>query len=334
MFSNLFKRFNWIALILIYLVVVAGSFVRVTGSGMGCPDWPKCFGQWVPPTHITELPENYKEKYVEKRKNKVNRFSDIISFFGLKDVAENLKNDPNLIKEEDFNVTKTWTEYINRLLGFLAGNAVLIIFLWVFFVYRKNYLLFFLSLLNLFLMVFQGWFGSIVVASNLVPWTITIHLFFALLIIAIQLYIINLISDNQSKKIIVSKTIFNLIWISFVITFVQMFLGTQVREYIDELTRIGIGRENWGDFFGFTFFIHRSFSWLVLILLTYIFYKNEILYKYNIIRWLYLILVIELLSGVILAHINMIAYVQNAHLVFAVILFGILSMIVYKIKTQ
>jgi heme A synthase len=38
-----------IALILVYLVIFAGAFVRLTGSGMGCPDWPKCW-VYIPPT--------------------------------------------------------------------------------------------------------------------------------------------------------------------------------------------------------------------------------------------------------------------------------------------
>jgi len=35
-----------------YLLIVVGGLVRATDSGLGCPDWPLCFGAWVPPEEL------------------------------------------------------------------------------------------------------------------------------------------------------------------------------------------------------------------------------------------------------------------------------------------
>lgn len=330
-FSKLFVRFNWVTLVLIYLVVVAGSFVRISGSGMGCPDWPKCFGQWVPPTEVSELPPDYREAYLLKRQKKVEKFCKFLNAIGLKSTAERIKNDPTVYVEEAFNTRKTWTEYVNRLVGFLAGNFMLFGFLWIILKYRKHKI-FWLTALNLVLLLIEAWFGSIVVATNLVPWTITVHLFLALVIIALQLYIIRIISPVQKRNLPIEKSIRILVFVVFAITFYQMFLGTQVREYIDELTKQGFGRETWTDKLGLPFYIHRSFSWLVLILLAFIAWKNEKSQHYLILRSSFVILVLELVSGVLLAYADMPGLVQTAHLVFATILFGNLWMATLRMK--
>ncbi len=319
-FTKRYFRFNWIVLISIYLVIIAGSFVRISGSGMGCPDWPKCFDQWIPPTDSTVLPVNYKEIYLEKRLSKVNRFTEKLERFGMDETAEKIKNDQNLKVEETFNPRKTWTEYVNRLLGFLSGNLVLIGFIWTFIYYRKSFLIYF-YLANLILMGVQGWFGSIVVASNLVPWTITFHLLIALIIVLIQIYIC---FKSNSKK---EKTNFAnwkkyLIWIIFLITFYQMFLGTQVREIIDELIRDGVPQENWINQAGIPFLIHRSFSWLVLILISVMAYFNYKSEKNKVITLMFWSLAIELFSGVLLAYVDMPGLVRTAHLFFSTIIFG------------
>jgi cytochrome c oxidase assembly protein subunit 15 len=331
-YSKGFIRFQWTILIAIYLIVIAGSFVRITGSGMGCPDWPKCFGQWVPPTQKSELPADYREKFAEKRGKKIDKFCRFLSSIGLKETAAKIQADPTLRQEEPFNVSKTWTEYGNRLVGFLAGNLLLIGLIWAVINYRQRKLIG-LIVLNIVLMGIEGWFGSIVVASNLVPWTITVHMLLALIIIALQLYIIKMVSVRQKGKIEFNTTLKWLAVVILAITFYQLFLGTQVREYIDELTKQGFGRESWTEKLGWAFYIHRTFSWLVLVLMAILVWKNEKMKKYWIVRSAFIVLGIELTSGVLLAYANMPGLIQTSHLVFAAVLFGILTMLVFRLQS-
>ena len=110
-------------------------------------------------------------------------------------------------------------------------------------------------------------------------------------------------------------------------------LGTQVREAIDELVKLGYTREMWIDELGMPFFIHRSFSWLVLVVLVIIAWKNESTYKYTSIRWIMGLLILELISGVLLAYVDMPGVVQTAHLIFASVIFGILTMVIFRSKS-
>lgn len=330
--SRFFVRLSWITLISIYLVIIAGSFVRITGSGMGCPDWPKCFGQWVPPTEMSQLPLDYKDIYSEKRFKKVQRFQKLLRGVGLNSEADKMDaNMAQILVEENFNAQKTWTEYINRLLGFIAGNLILLTFLIVLFKYRHRRLVL-VSGINLLVLVFQAWFGSIVVATNLLPWTITIHLLLALLIVFLQLYILRMIAPSQQRNIGLTSAYYWIILSIFLITFFQMFLGTQVREEIDFLRKAGISRELWSSRLSAAFLIHRSFSWIVLGVMSWMMYKNFKKPQLRIFHWAYGILVLELFTGVFLNHLNMPALVQTIHLLLACVLFGMLALLVMRGK--
>jgi cytochrome c oxidase assembly protein subunit 15 len=170
--KNRFRKVNLISIILLFVLILAGGVVRSTGSGMGCPDWPKCFGMYVPPTSSAELPKDYKDKYVAGRLAKNQRFAKTLDVFGFSDLARRIRDDKSILVPEEFNAAKTWTEYVNRLLGEITGLALLLTAILSFAYRKENKLIIFLCILNVVLVGFQAWLGSIVVSTNLVAWIV------------------------------------------------------------------------------------------------------------------------------------------------------------------
>ncbi len=318
--SKGYLRFSWITLVLIFLVILAGSVVRTTGSGMGCPDWPKCFDRIIPPTSVDELPTDYKNTYIAYRQQKIQRFANLIEKLGMDETAAEIRADKTMLVEEDFNVARTWTEYANRLVGFLAGNAVLILFIWTLIRYRENRLLLGLTFLNLILMGFEGWFGSIVVATNLMPWTITLHMLFALIIVGIQIKIIRM-AKNRRFELALTPAFKYLFYFSLILTFVQIILGAQVRQEVDFLVKDGVDRSAWIDGMGGKFLLHRSFSWLLLVVNGVLLWLNQKHgYGIPVLKYIVGLILLLFVTGVLFSYAGMPAIIQPLHLLIAAIL--------------
>ncbi len=321
--SRAYIRFSWITLVLIFLVILAGSVVRTTGSGMGCPDWPKCFDQVIPPTSVDQLPDDYKKTYADYRKKKIDKFANLLDKLWMDETATELRTDESLLVEEDFNAARTWTEYGNRLVGFLAGNAVLILFIWTAIRYRSKRKLLFLTFLNLVLMGFEGWLGSIVVATNLVPWIITVHMFFALIIVGVHMKIIR-IAKNRSFQLKIKPSFKYLFYFSIALTFIQIILGAQVRQQVDFLVIEGIDRAHWIDSAAGDFLFHRSFSWLLLIInVTLLWLDKKAGHGIPALKFIVGMIVLLFVTGVLFSYAGMPAIIQPLHLLIASALLGI-----------
>lgn len=323
-----------ITLVSLFLVILAGSVVRMSGSGMGCPDWPKCFGKWVPPTSVDQLPSDYKEKYAAKRKDKVERFAKLLSLFGMANTASELLNDDSIFIEGDFNASKTWTEYINRLIGAIAGLLVLIGTILSLRFYRHHPKWFWISLLNLILILITAWFGAVVVATNLTPWVLTTHMMLAILLVLSQ---INLLCKvvRPRFRIHVSRGFRLLLFLTILMSIAQLILGTQVRQQIDQIAieQGESARGEWINGLGKVFLIHRSFSIaLVLFALLLIYLNAKGRYSISLLNVVFLVLLFEAGAGILMNYAGMPKFAQPVHLMLGSIFIALLYYI-YK-RTQ
>ena len=321
-----FRKIAKTALVLVYLVIVAGAVVRMTGSGMGCPDWPKCFGYYIPPTNISEL--DFKPNHDYKKGIVIIKNEELlVSKLNFKSSDNlNINNWETYTKHDysEFNATHTWVEYINRLIGALSGIPILIFTILSFWLWRKNKWLTIISILTVFGMAFQAWLGKTVVDSNLAPYKITIHMVMALVIVAFLLYLIYASKANFKEQIFDSK-FKNLLVVAIILTLMQTVLGTQVRQFVDEQVKsIGYQKELWLSNPSIQFYIHRTFSILVLVINLLLFYRNRKLNlgynKYNLVM---LCITLEIISGIVMYYFDFPFTSQPIHLVIATILFGI-----------
>jgi heme a synthase len=316
----------------VYVLILVGGIVRSTGSGMGCPDWPRCFGNWVPPSSVADLPANYKEIYAEHRNRKNLRFAQYLNAIGLNETADKILNDKTVLVEADFNPIKTWIEYGNRIVGVIIGFLITAVFIVSLKLRRSHIHLTFTAFLALLLVIFQGWLGSFVVSTNLTPWTVTVHMFLALVIVALLIFIV----DRTDEEHYVVKTPLGFVWLLACIAtlLVQVLLGTKVREAIDGISAT-LPRNEWISGVDNSFIIHRSFSWIVLILhiaLIVNLRKTEGLKAFPL--TLILLILGTILTGVGMAYFAVPAFLQPIHLLLATVSFGMQFALLLKLKRK
>ncbi|MEO8764737.1 MAG: COX15/CtaA family protein [Ginsengibacter sp.] len=301
--TGAFIKFSKVILATVFFVILAGGIVRMTQSGMGCPDWPKCFGRWIPPTNVDQLPVNYKELYAFK------------------------------YVDTSFNPYHTWIEYINRLAGTLLGLLLIVQFAWSLQFWKSHRQIVWLCLAVLLLTGFQGWLGSKVVEANLEVVKVTIHMLVALLIAALSVTIIK--RCDPDKRSIQNKRLKNVSFLAIILLLAQVTIGTQVREQIDHISA-GFNfehRELWINKLNYIFNIHRSFSLLAAAICIYIFVQYK---KYDFVKttaWVILICVLCIIFlGLLMSYFNIPSFAQPLHLLLSSIL--IISIYYIWLKTK
>lgn len=197
--KQLFFQSAVVSTILSYLLIFVGGLVRVSGSGMGCPDWPKCFGRWIPPTNIDQI--------------------------------------PSYIDATSFNIVLAWIEYGNRSLGVLVGFSIIILNIIAIYYFRKEMKLLVSAILSLILVGANGGLGAIVVSSILNPFLVSLHMILALMLVSVLSYACiesyKLINIKKFKGLEINRSLSNSLIIFWILIVIEILLGTGIRTNLE-----------------------------------------------------------------------------------------------------
>ncbi len=299
-----FHRMITGVLAFVVLLVFVGAIVRATGAGLGCPDWPTCWGQLIPPWKVEQVD------------------LDKINYERFERKASRLGRDPSTVTPEhileSFNPVHTWTEFINRLtslpVGFFSLGAVVASFFLPRNRLRRRLII--LAITSLLIVLINAIMGAMVVYSGLKPGIITVHLALAFLLIFLLVYCRRMVSGQAPFP--VGKRLAPWVWGLLALVMVEGILGSQVREMTDKLAKshLGEAREGWiGELEqSFIYLIHRSFSWLIVLLMVVIAWKAYVMGIFEKRAKLMSAFVFSMMvMGLVLAQIGVFPWVQVLH---------------------
>lgn len=270
-----------------YFLILVGGLVRASGAGLGCPDWPRCFGSWIPPASAASLPPQF---------------------------------DPS-----QFNPTLMWTEYVNRLLGVTVGLLIFATAVSAWRHHRHQPRILWPTIAAFLLVGYEGWLGGRVVAHELAAWIVTAHLIVAIIIVQLLLYatfeaVASTAGETRETDARVTWAIAALIGL----TLLQAGFGTQVRGHVDAALDAGVARTAALATVGWLDLLHRDLAFVVLIgaaLLTLWMLAR----RSGLIPWAFVVLalaVAQIVLGVVMAYVSLVPAAQVGHLTIASLLLG------------
>ena len=294
---NKFRSFSILTVVVTYLLIFIGGLVRVSGAGMGCPDWPKCFDRWIPPTNITQLPDH---------------------------IAPAL-----------FNIVLAWIEYLNRLFGVFVGMFITLAMVLAVRNYLLPKKVKGAVISAFFLTLIQGWLGSILVHTVLNPITITLHLLLALLIVLLLVYAAQSsyyiefpVLETDSEYDPKLKYFFYTLG---VILFIEIILGTEIRGGLEMIRKENpnIDSQFLLKMLGPFKYAHTILGIVIAGLSIFIYFKLVIksLNPSMVIKSTSLLIILLVFSQIILGEIlgffDVIPLIQLFHLWFASLILGL-----------
>lgn len=311
-----FQKCAMAALVSVLLLIFVGAIVRVTGAGMGCPDWPTCWGCLIPPTNVENVDFEKLDIATFQRK------------------AERMGRDPESITVEtlraEFNPRHVWTEFINRLFSLPVGLFSLATMVLAFGRQKTIPIVFWSSFAALVLVLVNAWMGARVVYSGLKPGVLTLHMAMAFLLIMVQVFTVwrgastpwqvAMTSDKHRKQL---RGILGLL---FLMVLVEGIMGSQIRELTDEMSKhFSLPRDMWNDRLehSWLYLTHRSFSWVILALTlwAYVFSrKNQQGPLCQPGKIVLAIVLIQMVLGIVMSQVHIYGWVQVLHVGLAAIL--------------
>ncbi len=305
---TVFQKLTVLGTAAVYFLIFVGGLVRVSGAGMGCPDWPKCFGRWIPPVNIGQLPQQF---------------------------------DPS-----QFNFALAWIEYVNRLAGVSVGLIIVAIGLVALKNYRIKIKIILPAVIVGLLTAFQGWQGSQVVASELEPYIISLHMGLAFLIAILMIYLTTqafLIEDSsESNFTVVPKQLKLWTMLLLFLILTQVIAGTLVRGAFETVVNQFplLTHNQWLEKVGNTITIHSLLGIITLFLTFYvstsILQKSE---KISSIVWqatlsVLILMFLQSILGGVLMILNLWQVLQVMHMWFSSLIIGLITLSLILMKSS